>query len=361
MNEPPKQLISYIAAGAPATRRPAMGDEPFVRLELGFTPKWYRTALGIDFGERWHQDPAYRRETVIAMRAELDRRFPETAIGRMGEGLDLLTGTYGAGVVAGIYGVPLVFAGDNWPNCAHQYLTDEQADRIEPPDLDTNPFFARFMDQVDWIAGHEGRVEGFINWQGILNNANRLRGEALFMDLICAPERCHRLFDGICTTMIEAAKRLHNRQHETGFSVGFFTVSNCLVNMVSPEQYHDLLLPHDLRIAEEFGCIGIHNCAWKADPYLDDYARVPGLAYIDMGIDSDLRRARALIPNARRAIMYTPMDVANKPLEAIRADIETIARNYGPCDLVAADIEAGTPDQRIHDLIDLCKQATDRA
>jgi len=63
------QLISYIAPAAPAMRRPASGDEPFVRPEMGFTPKWYRAALGIDFGQRWHCDPAYRRETVLAMRA----------------------------------------------------------------------------------------------------------------------------------------------------------------------------------------------------------------------------------------------------------------------------------------------------
>ena len=37
--------------------------------------------------------------------------------------------------------------------------------------------------------------------------------------------------------------------------------------MVSPGQYRDFLLPLDRRIAEVFGCIGIHNCAWKADPF----------------------------------------------------------------------------------------------
>jgi hypothetical protein len=361
MSAPPRQLISYIAPGAPGTRRPATGTEPFLRLELSFTPKWYRAALGIDFGARWHTDPAYRRETVLAMRSELDRRFPGADIGRMGDGLDLLTGTYGAGVVAGIYGVPLVYAADNWPNCEHQYLSDDAVDRLGPPDLDANPLFTDLMAQVDWIASHEGRVEGFINWQGILNNANRLRGETLFMDMMCAPDRCRRLLDCVCTTMIDGAKRLHERQRATGFDVRFFTVSNCLVNMVSPEQYRDLLLPYDMRIAEEFGCIGIHNCAWNADPYIDDYARVPGLAYIDMGMDSDLVHARAAIPDARRAIMYTPMDAANKPLEAIREDFERIARDYGPCDIVAADIEAGTPDERVQALIDLCAFISDTA
>ena len=139
-------------------------------------------------------------------------------------------------------------------------------------------------------------------------------------------------------------------------TVDFFTLSNCLVNMVSPVQYRDLLLPFDRRIADLFGCLGVHNCAWRADHYIDHYATLPRLAYIDMGIESDLPRARAAFPHARRAIMYTPMDVANKPLEAVRSDLERIAQVYAPCDLVFADIEAGTTDERVLDLLAICDE-----
>jgi hypothetical protein len=351
-------LISYIAPGAPATRRPAAGGEARLRPEIGFTPLWYRTALGIDFGERWHTDPAYRRDTVVAMRAELARRFPGTRIGgidRTGP-LDLLTGAYGACSVAALFGIPILYAADNWPNCTHRYLADEAMDVLAPPDLDRNAFFQDLMRQVDWIAAREGRVEGFLNWQGVLNNAYRLRGEQLFCDMIETPDRARHLFECVTTTMLDAATRLHARQRETGVPVEFFTVSNCLVNMVSPAQYRDLLLPFDRRIAEAYGCIGIHNCAWTADPYVEHYAAVPHLAYVDMGLDSDLPRARAAFPHARRAIMYTPMDLANKSLETIRLDLERIVRDYAPCDLVLADIEAGTPDERVLQVLAMCEE-----
>mgnify|MGYP000247429488 CR=1 FL=1 len=49
MKDSCRQLISYIAPGAPATRRPAQGNEPFMRSEIGFTPAWYRQHLDIDF------------------------------------------------------------------------------------------------------------------------------------------------------------------------------------------------------------------------------------------------------------------------------------------------------------------------
>ena len=357
------QQISYIAPAAPARRRSATGSEPFLRPEIGFTPNWFRSSLGIDFGRKWHVAPEYRRETVIAMREELRKRFAGTSIGRIDEPdkpLDLLTGLYGGNFVVAIYGVPIIYAEDNWPNCEHKYLSDEETDNLEPPDLDTNPMFQDLISQADWITRSEGLLDGYINWQGILNNAQRLRGEKIFFDIIDAPERCRRLFDCIYQTMLDGAKRLHTIQKKSGADIDFFTVSNCLVNMISPQQYRELFLPYDLKFAEEFGSLAVHNCAWNADPYIDEYARIKNLGYVDMGINSNMARAREAIPNARRALMYTPMDLANKPWDEIRNDIERIAREFGPCDIVAADIEADTPDERILALIELCEDISNR-
>ena len=50
-SEKQKQLITYIAPSASATRQPAIGNEAFLRPEIGFTAKWYHDVLGIDFGD----------------------------------------------------------------------------------------------------------------------------------------------------------------------------------------------------------------------------------------------------------------------------------------------------------------------
>lgn len=357
------KLISYIAPAAPATRRRATGNEAFLRPEIGFTPRWYHEALRIDFGERWHIDPAYRKETILKMRAELKRRFPNTALSRIDQPdspLDILTGTFGACTVAGIYGFPIRYAKDQWPTCEAHYLSDELIDNLEAPDLKSNPFFNQLLSQLDWIEQEEGKIEGFINWQGVLNNAQRLRRQQLFLDMYENPQRAKHLFQCVCTTMVDAAKILHTRQKETGSKIGFFTVSNCLVNMVSAEFYEQYLLPLDQLIARTFDCLGVHNCAWNANPYLESYAKIPQLGYIDMGMDSDLKKARKLFPNARRAIMYTPMDLADKSLEVIQSDLERIANEYGACDIVAADIEAGTPDAKVQEFIQICEKIVDK-
>jgi hypothetical protein len=352
------QLISYIAPAAPATRRPATGNEAFIRPEIGFTPAWYRQSLDIDFGERLHTDVPYRKQSVLAMRDELRRRFPGTAIGgidREDASLDLLTGLYGGNTVAAILGMPITYYHDNWPNVQQQHLTLEMAAKLQIPDLDSNPFFCQLMDQVEQIIELEGRCDGFINWQGVINTALRLRGQELLMDLVDEPQICQHLFDVITTVMIDATRRLRNRQRVSGVDYNFATVSNCSVNMISPELYREFLLPCDCRIAEAFDTIGIHNCAWTADPYLQLYAIVPKLGYIDMGLDSDLVRARQLMPQARRALMYTPMDLANKCEAELHADLARIASDYAPCDIVVADIEAGTPDSKVWALIEICR------
>ena len=360
-----RQLLSYIAHSAPATRRPAAGDEPSLRPEIGFVPRWFHRRLGIDFGESWHTNPEYRRQTIMAMATETKRLFG----GRCDIGIlqspedpaDILTGTFGALLVAGIYGIPIRYGSDEWPwaEPGHE-LTDQEADNLEPPDLDDNEFWLRFMSQLDWIADNVGPIEGFMNWQGVLNNAFRLRGQRIFIDMVRAPDRVFHIFECVTTTMIEGVRELYRRQRQTGVRLVHYTISNCLVNMLSPQQYETFQLPFDMEIAKSFEMIGVHNCAWTADPYLDLYAKLPNVAYIDMGKESDLPRARRLFPEARRAIMYSPEEIKNKPLNGIRADFERIASQYGPCDIVLADIEDDTPDDKVLAVIEICRKISTR-
>ncbi len=37
-------------------------------------------------------------------------------------------------------------------------------------------------------------------------------------------------------------------------------------------------------------------------------------------------------------------------------DIEMIARGYAPCDIVLADIEAGTPDRHVLEVLKMCSE-----
>ncbi|MGC8792954.1 MAG: hypothetical protein ACP5U2_06150 [Bryobacteraceae bacterium] len=71
------QLRSWIPIAAPARREPADGSEPPLRPVFGFEPRWYHNRCGVQFTERWHADPEYRRRTLLLMRAALNQAFPD--------------------------------------------------------------------------------------------------------------------------------------------------------------------------------------------------------------------------------------------------------------------------------------------
>jgi len=165
------------------------------------------------------------------------------------------------------------------------------------------------------------------------------------------------VFEVVTQTMIEGMKLVYKRQATTGFIVRHATVSNCLVNMISGEQYREHVMPYDKRISDSFDYFGIHNCAWNVDPYIAHYASIRTLGYVDMGLDSDLARVKRLCPNTRRAVMYNPKDLTSKTIEGIQADMVRIRKELSPCDIVMADIEYGTPDQRVLEFAEAAETA----
>ncbi|MHC4639153.1 MAG: uroporphyrinogen decarboxylase/cobalamine-independent methonine synthase family protein [Planctomycetota bacterium] len=365
-------LRYYIALSAPPTRAPVRGDEPFMRPEAGFNPSWFHKSCDVDFSKRWHKDPKYRMQTIEKMSGEVRKRFPGRNIGGVNDNLppDLITGLYGCAVVPCLFGQPITYFNDKWPQPIVTPLDDDQADTLEPIDYDNDTLepidydnselFANIMEQIDEIENLTGAARGFLNWQGVLNIAFRLRHDRIFMDLFDTPQRAHHIFDVITTSLIDGIKRLLARQKQAGTEYKFATVSNCVVNMISPEHYAEFLLPYDLKIRAEFEHFGIHNCAWVVDPYMESYSTVPKLGYLDMGITSDLNKASRLFGDTRRNILYTSMDLQNKSKDQIRADFEKIAAEFAPCDVGLPDIEMDVPDDRVLLAMDLCRELSAR-
>ena len=356
------QLRYYIALSAPPTRAPVDGTEAFIRPEAGFNPSWFHKYCGVDFSRRWHEDPEYRLHCHHLMSNEVRRRFPARDIGGVNNSQppDLLTGVYGSAVVPVIFGQSIKYFDDKWPAPHGKPLTDAQADSLSPPDLENNPFFQAILQQLDKIEQLTGTARGYLNWQGTLNTAFRLRGEKMFTDLIDNPQRAHHIFHCVAATMINGIKKLHQRQRKAGVDDKFATISNCVVNMIGPRYYEKHVLPFDLKIRAEFENFGIHNCAWTVDPYMEAYATVPKLGYIDMGLASDFEKARRLFPDTRRTLLYTSMDLANRAKDQISRDLERVAKELAPCDLGLPDIEADVPDERILFAMDLCEKLSEK-
>jgi hypothetical protein len=353
------QLRNHIPISGPARREPTDGSETAMRVSLGFEPAWFHRRCGVDFSKRWHTDPVYRHETLVAMKDELCRAFPMVTYWdrRRSDDTWTLSGVYGAYVVPLVMGCRLHYAADRWPVISERpKSTLAEWASVDVQELASGPVMQDLARQMDVIEAKAGKIHGYLNWQGVLNNAFNVYGEHIFLDMIEQPDLAHRFFGLITDLMITLAKRVQERQRRSGFSINQLDVSNCVMNMISPHMYAEFIYPYDRRIAESFERFGVHTCNWDATPYLAQLQKLPKMGYLDMGIMSDLRKAKAMFPDTRRAVMYSPVKLQDASLDEIRADMERIYAEYAPCDIVMADIQATTPDSRVHELLDICRR-----
>jgi hypothetical protein len=352
------KLRNHIPIGAPARREAADGTESDMRVSLGFVPGWYHKRCDIDFSEQWHKNPFYRYQSLKKMKSELCKTFPMIDYWNEDYHDDLatLSGCYGAYVIPLAFGFPLIYFKDRWPEIdpKKEKLNDQQIAKLNPDDILNSPFVKELFQQMDIIEREWGKIHGYPNWQGVLNNAFHLRGEQIFLDLYDKPNLALNLFQVIAEVMIQLSKRVQQRQRESGFYVNHFCVSNCTLNMISPETYYKYLLPLDQRIADSFERFGFHTCNWNVTPYINEIKKISKLGYLDMGIMSDLPLVKKKFPDARRALIYFPERLLNAPMEEIERDMSKVYQELSPCDIVMADIEATTQDNRVKELLEIC-------
>ena len=209
--------------------------------------------------------------------------------------------------------------------------------------------------QMDIIEPEWGKIHAYLNWQGVLNNAFQIRGQDIFLDILDRPDLVHNFFSTICDVMIRLPKMVQERQRRSGFFINQFSVSNCTLNMVSPETYREFLFPHDKRIALNFERFGVHTCNWDITPYIEVLKELPKLGYLDIGMESDMVQVKKMFPETRRAVMYWPTKLQDLPLETIRHDMDKIHQELAPCGVVMADIQADISDKRVNELREICR------
>lgn len=358
-----KQLRNHIPIGGPARREPANGSESPMRISIGFEPAWYVEHCGVDLGESWHKEPFTRRKALERMKAELLSRFGYLGLWNADDPSDLATisGVYGAYPIPHLFGIPLRYYPDRWPELDPDVkLSVAEIEKLDAKTVLSSPMMEELFGQMDLIEEEWGPIHGYLNWQGVINNAFSIRGHAIFMDLMDRPDFVHAFFDLITEVMIGFASRVQERQRNSGFDINQFSVSNCVVNMISPEDYRTFVMPRDARFADHFERYGVHTCNWDVTPYIEALAQLPPLGYLDMGMDSDMARVRKTFPETRRAVLYSPWRLHQSPIEEIRQDLEKIHGELAPCDIVLADVQADTPDARIAEVSAICDELAAR-
>jgi len=175
------KLRNHIPISGPARREPADGTESDMRVSLGFEPAWFHKRCDVNFTEKWHKDPFYRYESLVKMKKELCQRFPSVSYWNEDYKDDLATisGCYGAYVIPMVCGFPLVYEKDRWPeiNKNKEKLNVKEIGKLDIDKILSSPFVEEIFRQIDIIEAECGKIHGYLNWQGVLNNAFILRGE----------------------------------------------------------------------------------------------------------------------------------------------------------------------------------------
>ena len=294
------------------------------------------------------------------MKKELCQRFPSVSYWNEDYKDDLATisGCYGSDVIPKVFGFPLLYKEDMWPEISKnkERLSVKEIEKLDIDKILLSPLVEEIFHQMDIIESEWGKIHGYLNWQGVLNNAFNLRGEKIFTDFYDKPDLVHHFLSIITDVTIRLSQKVQKRQRKSGFYINHFCVSNCTVNMVSPKIYREFLLPYDKKIAESgFERFGMHTCNWNVTPYLEEIKKLPKVGYLDMGIMSDMKKVKEMFPEARRAVMYSPVRLQEASLDEIKKDMKKIYHELSPCDIVMADIQASTSVRRVNDFLQICK------
>lgn len=355
-------LRHHIPLAAPSTREPYVGDEENLRVSIGFTPNWFHKRLGIDFSQKWHEDPEYRYETLVKMKTHLHQIFPmvDYFTPEFENGIEktcaTISGVYGIMLMTMLYGLEPVYSANGWPDVkGGLHIPKDKLANLESFNLSQNPVAKKLFAQMDHVESKWGRIHGYLNYQGILNIALKVRGNEIFMDLYDDPEFCHHFFGHIADTIKNLSKIVQEKQRKSGFYINLLSVSNCVINMIAPKQYEEFLLPHDDMLSKEYERFGMHTCNWNINSYIETLSKIKNMGYLDTGEISNLKKIKEIFPNTRRAVMIGPVELEKNSLENLKKKVIRMRDEYSPCDIILADLEDTLPDQKIIDFINLCR------
>lgn len=350
----PLQLKSYVPIGGSLTWIPVDGTEPNMRYVPGFDLQWYHRRVGINFSEGWHTDANARYSAVLKMKSYVHELFPAVPEfelhfnGDVEESCSTISGVHGVMIMYRIYGGKVIYPEDSWPDShpSGSYFTLDEISDLKPFDLESNPAVRDLLFQMDVLRDNYGIVHGYVNYQGVLNTAFRLRGSDIFIDMLDEPETTKKFFSHIANTMRDLALIVQKKQRESGFYINMIGSSNCVMNMISPQLYEDMLFEFDDLLSASFERYAMHTCNWDVTPYISALRKLNNVGYIDMGADSDYGKVREAFPMTRRNVLVSPI-MMHKPRQERSRIIDRIADNFLPCDISMASMDTSVPDEEI--------------
>ncbi len=349
----------------------AISPRTFLPVEVVFHPSWWNKHYGLVFDEAFFFDPARRVASEQQMREALHARFGDLGLGEAHAPPRPVIGPVhlAAGFLpSAVLGCQIRYFDDASPEVVPANLTDEQVMSLQVPDLDSNPQFCKLIALMDALEARFGALEGDVNWEGVQNVALNLRGSQLFLDYVDHPALARRLLDIVERTIAETAAYVRRRTGSNSLAVNRIVGtmdasvslhSNCTVAMISQRTYREYLLEYDQRLAKNLYPYGIHHCGKDMHKVRNEYARVDGVEFFDVGWGSDVAACRGALPNAVFSLRLSPVRVASTTPAEVAADVEGLLKAAGPLGraaLCCINLDDLTPDENVRAIFEVAER-----
>ncbi len=250
-------------------------------------------------------------DPMVMLRAELDALKPHLEIGD--DRVPTVRVQFGTAQVAAAFGCKIVVPENNLPAAGSHVLTEAvDVHELAIPSLDSG-WYGKLTEWTEvWKENlPEGVHIQHPDIQSAFNSAHLIRGNDILTDFYDYPDEVGVLLDKITDFMIEIARHTKSMiSHDQDWFFdwgslwkGFARISNCSMQMISPELYCAHVLPRDTRFFEAIGGGRMHYCG-ITHAVIEEFFKAPCITGLD--VDCSRHDFFALCERAPARCVLTP-------------------------------------------------------
>lgn len=337
-------------------------------VDIVFHPSWWNKHVGIVFDEDFFYNPVRRVEDEKRMEKELHDRFGEFGLGAdYDKDLPQIGAVHLAAgyLLSEMLGCEIEYAANAAPQVICPHREELEIDE-EAPFKSTA--FKKLQKLIEQLKAQYGYVCGDVNWGGVLNLAIDLKGESIFMDMIMEPDKTRAYFNAIARVVERFFSYIYNETKTTSISVNrlarlldqpVYIHSECSHTMISEEDYRDFLLPIDIEWSKKYQPYGIHYCGKDPHRHAAQFARIPHLAFLDLGWGGDVKLLREYLPDTFFNIRLNPVELNSYTHEELSRIIEERVTQSGDLHLTGVcciNMDAEVTDEKVADIFRIAEK-----
>ncbi len=288
---------------------------------------WMHQALGVAFDRDYYFDPARRHAIDSQCNAYAAREFPGTGLfyseanlGRLcyWNNNQVLIGGIQPNMILGmLLGADFVPGNDRDADVTPGCLAGRDPADFPPPEsLLDHDLVTLFDNQIAQVRNAEGQslraippffwdASGRAAIHGVLTSAQKLIGEAVFLDMMTEPQRCMKIMAWIADTCIVLCQHF---AREAGMPITDVHVGECSCCMVGPELVKRFVVPVTSRIGQALGPVRLHSCG-ASTHLLEVFAQIENLGSLDLGGETSISKAREIFGS------QMPLSIAPLPCD----------------------------------------------